>query len=134
MALSTKCVFLRKPMETLILSQSHRQLFVDYTLKCPVMHEMLLNRTNSKDEKGILLFIFLFFFFPLLAFGPPLSDVIFLDLIFLRPSIRPSDLQWLKADIVGFFRTINFLAYLDGKSIKAKTLILRSLVVAQKFF
>lgn len=39
-------------METLILSQSHRQLFVDYTLKCPVMHEMLLNRTNPKDEKA----------------------------------------------------------------------------------
>ena len=57
MALSTKCLFLRKPMETLVLSQSQRSVFVDYTLKCPVMHEMLTKNVQSTESKGTLFLV-----------------------------------------------------------------------------
>ena len=57
MALSTKCLFLRKPMETLVLSQSQRSVFVDYTLKCPVMHEMLTKKVQSTESRGTLFLV-----------------------------------------------------------------------------
>lgn len=50
MALPTKCVFMKKPLETLMLAQSKRSLFVDYTLKCPVMTHVL----TKNDKKSTL--------------------------------------------------------------------------------
>ena len=44
-------------METLVLSQSQRSLFVDYTLKCPVMHEMLTKKVQSTESKGTLFLV-----------------------------------------------------------------------------
>ena len=53
-ALSSKCAFLKKPLETLVLAQTQRSLFVDYTLKCPVMSEML--KKNKVNSNGMLIY------------------------------------------------------------------------------
>lgn len=47
--LTSKCTFLKKPLETLLLAQTKRSLFVDYTLKCPVMSEMLHKKKTNND-------------------------------------------------------------------------------------
>ncbi|XP_002154275.1 5-aminolevulinate synthase, erythroid-specific, mitochondrial isoform X1 [Hydra vulgaris] len=48
MALQRKCIFLKKPLETLLMAQSQRNLFVESTLQCPVMSQLLLDKKNEK--------------------------------------------------------------------------------------
>lgn len=50
--LSTKCIFLKKPLETMMMAQTHRSLFVDATLKCPVMSSMLAKKNDHLNLKG----------------------------------------------------------------------------------
>ena len=49
MALQRKCIFLKKPLETLLMAQSQRNLFVESTLKCPVMSQLLMEKRNEKE-------------------------------------------------------------------------------------
>lgn len=55
MALPAKCMFLKKPLETLLLTQTQRSLFIESALKCPVMTEMLASKDKiamKNVEKG----------------------------------------------------------------------------------
>ena len=46
-SLSKKCMFLKKPLETMMLAQTQRTLFVDSTLKCPIMSKMLSEKVEA---------------------------------------------------------------------------------------
>lgn len=45
--MGSKCLFLKKPVETLLLAQTKRSLFVDFATKCPVMSELLTNEIDQ---------------------------------------------------------------------------------------
>jgi len=51
MALLPKCQFLKRPLETLLLSQTQRSIFIDYTLKCPVMKDLLVQNNTTVETK-----------------------------------------------------------------------------------
>ena len=46
-------MFLKKPLETMMKAQTHRSLFVEATMKCPVMSNML-SKKSDLEAKGTI--------------------------------------------------------------------------------